>query len=180
MAGVRVIPSAVRLSKRPLRLHRGRYPRPNTSYAQVGLPRRWNTPRAAYTLLWLAFRQSTDRRPVSIARIVQRRAASQNALWCPLVQNRWAEPPVARGLKDRPHQRQATHRRGQSTSWFSADLTAESVEVAASSHGLIMEPSYPYYINNVKYLEVSNLCFLPPMCSNQLHTGSAASHAETD
>ena len=45
-------------------------------------------PRAACTLAWAAFKQSTDSRPVSIARIVQRRAAIQNACRCPVEQNR--------------------------------------------------------------------------------------------
>ena len=47
-----------------------------------------NAPLAACTLVWAAFRQSTDNRPVSTARIVQRRAAIQNACRCPVEQNR--------------------------------------------------------------------------------------------
>jgi hypothetical protein len=39
-------------------------------------------PQAACTLVWDAFKQSTESRPASIARIVQRRAAIQNCcLW---------------------------------------------------------------------------------------------------
>src|ERR1044071_4365818 len=44
-------------------------------------------------------------RPVSSARIVQRRAAIQNACRCSVEQNRCTEPPVVRGLKARPHHR---------------------------------------------------------------------------
>src|SRR5205823_1586132 len=65
-----------------------------------------SAPRAACTLARLAFRQSTVRRPVSIARIVQRRAAVQNDLRCAREQNLCADPPVLRGLKARSHQRQ--------------------------------------------------------------------------
>jgi hypothetical protein len=54
----------------------------------------------------MPLRQSTDRRPVSIARIVQRLAAVQNAFRCSVEQNFCADPPVARGVKRRPHQRQ--------------------------------------------------------------------------
>jgi hypothetical protein len=79
-------------------------------------PSRQSAPPAACTLVRAAFRQSTDRRPVSIARMVQRRAAVQNALRCARQQNLWAEPPVVRRLKARPHQRQWT---------CSADCVAE-------------------------------------------------------
>jgi hypothetical protein len=48
--------------------------------------------------------------------MVQRRAAVQNALRCARQQNLWAEPPVVRRLKARPHQRQWT---------CSADCVAE-------------------------------------------------------
>ena len=44
-------------------------------------------PQAACTLVKDAFRQSTDRRPASIALIVQRRAASQNCCLCSVQQN---------------------------------------------------------------------------------------------
>ena len=44
-------------------------------------------PQAACTLAWDAFRQSTESRPASIARIVQRRAAIQNCCLCPVEQN---------------------------------------------------------------------------------------------
>ena len=56
--------------------------------------------------MWDAFKQSTDSRPASIARIVQRRAAIQNCCLCPEQQNFWVDPPVNRGLKARPHHRQ--------------------------------------------------------------------------
>ena len=78
----------------------------NTSYEQVTLPSGWNTPWAACTLAGDAFKHSTDKRPTSTARIVQRRAAPQNACRCPVEQNFWAEPPVVRGVKTRWHQRQ--------------------------------------------------------------------------
>ena len=58
--------------------------------------------------MWDAFRHSTDSRPASIARIVQRRAAIQNCCRCPEQQNFCADPPVDRGLKVRPHHRQQT------------------------------------------------------------------------
>jgi hypothetical protein len=58
--------------------------------------------------VWDAFRQSTESRPASIARIVQRRAAIQNCCRCPEQQNFCADPPVDRGLKVRPHHRQQT------------------------------------------------------------------------
>lgn len=45
-----------------------------------------------------------DRRPVSIARVVQRRAAIQNAWRCPVEQKRCADPPVRRRVNGRPHQ----------------------------------------------------------------------------
>ena len=60
----------------------------------------------ACTLVWMPFRQSTDRRPVSIARIVQRRAAFQNAFRCSVEQNLCADPPVVRAVNVRLHQRQ--------------------------------------------------------------------------
>ena len=44
--------------------------------------------------------------PASIALIVQRRAAIQNCCLCPVQQNFCIDPPVARGVKIRPHQRQ--------------------------------------------------------------------------
>ena len=50
----------------------------------------------------MALRQST----VSIARIVQRRAAVQNAFRCSVEQNFWADPPVTRAVNARPHQTQ--------------------------------------------------------------------------
>ena len=46
-----------------------------------------NAPAAACTLVWDAFKQSTESRPASIARIVQRRAAIQNCCLCPVQQN---------------------------------------------------------------------------------------------
>ena len=60
----------------------------------------------ACTLASVGFRHSTDRRPASIARIVQRRAASQNACRCPAEQNFCADPPVPRGVNGWPHQMQ--------------------------------------------------------------------------
>ena len=52
-----------------------------------------------------AFRQSTDRRPASIARMVQRRAAIQNSCLCPEQQNFCVDPPVVRGQNVRSHHR---------------------------------------------------------------------------
>jgi hypothetical protein len=69
-------------------------------------PSVWNAPLAACTLGGDTLRQSTERRPASIARIVHRRAATQNAWRCPVEQNRCAEPPVFRGVNGRRHQRQ--------------------------------------------------------------------------
>ena len=46
-----------------------------------------NATQAACTLVREAFRQSTESRPASIARIVQRRAAIQNSCRCPAQQN---------------------------------------------------------------------------------------------
>jgi hypothetical protein len=46
-----------------------------------------NAPRAACTLAWDAFKQSTESSPASIALIVQRRAAIQNCCLCPVQQN---------------------------------------------------------------------------------------------
>jgi len=51
----------------------------------VGIP-----PQAACTLVLDAFKQSTESKPASIARIVQRRAAIQNCCLCP--RNRISEP----------------------------------------------------------------------------------------
>jgi hypothetical protein len=62
--------------------------------------------------VWDAFKQSTESRPASSALIVQRRAAIQNSCRCPVEQNFWADPPVARGLKARPHQRQEACKTG--------------------------------------------------------------------
>jgi hypothetical protein len=44
-------------------------------------------------------------RPQWIARIVQRRAAIQNSWRCPVQQNFWTDPSVARGVNVRPHHR---------------------------------------------------------------------------
>ena len=41
-----------------------------------------------------------------MARMVQRRAAVQNAFLCSVEQNFWADPPVIRVVNSRPHQRQ--------------------------------------------------------------------------
>src|ERR1700722_4878618 len=65
-----------------------------------------NAAPAACTLILIAFKHSTDRRPASTARIVQRRAAIQNAWRCPVEQNFCADPPVCRGVNGRPHQTQ--------------------------------------------------------------------------
>jgi len=99
------------------------------------------------------FRHSTDRRPVSIARIVQRRAAVQNAFRCAVEQNRWDEPPVVRGVKGLPHQRQcgfepapdvvfdgsaATLTMPQSASLPVPSIGDELVESNGSLEGLLM------------------------------------------
>jgi hypothetical protein len=79
--------------------------RPICSSYQGGLYNR-NAPRAACTLVRDAFKQSTESKPASIARIAQRRAAIQNCCLCPVQQNFRADPPVERGVKARPHQGQ--------------------------------------------------------------------------
>src|ERR1700751_2842131 len=66
---------------------------------------------AACTLVSDAFKQSTERRPASIARIVQRRAAIQNCCLCPVQQNFWVDPPVARAVNVRAHHRQQAIKR---------------------------------------------------------------------
>jgi len=68
----------------PARAARGQ-PRP--ANLVVTFPAARNAPRAAYTLVRAVFRQSTDSRPVSTARIVQSRAAVQNACRWSGVQN---------------------------------------------------------------------------------------------
>jgi hypothetical protein len=65
-----------------------------------------DAPQAACTLVLDAFKQSTESRPTSIARIVQRRAAIQNCCRCPVQQNLWVDPPVIRGENVRSHHRQ--------------------------------------------------------------------------
>jgi hypothetical protein len=61
--------------------------RPYMPNHQGGVPNYRNAPQAACTLVGHAFKQSTDSRPASIARIVQRRAAIQNCCRCPVQQN---------------------------------------------------------------------------------------------
>ena len=62
--------------------------------------------------MWDAFKQSTESRPASIARIVQRRAAIQNCCLCREQQNFWVDPPDDRGSKARPHHRQRASQAG--------------------------------------------------------------------
>jgi hypothetical protein len=79
---------------------------PNGRYPFLCRPRPRNLMRLSQRARWreVPFRQSTDSRPVSIARIVQRRAAIQKAWRCPGEQKRCADPPVRRGVNGRPHQ----------------------------------------------------------------------------
>jgi hypothetical protein len=108
---------------------------PSVNLYSFGLPSRQSSPRwfsyrrslsagnalqAACTLVRDAFRQSTDRRPASIARMVQRRAAIQNSCLCPEQQNFCVDPPDDRGLKARPHQRQ----QACGDFWAGSSLTA--------------------------------------------------------
>src|SRR5437762_11614789 len=68
-------------------------------------------------------------RPVSIARIVQRRAAVQNALRCARQQNLCADPPVLRGLNARSHQRQCAVSARSGTTRTSATRTGSTITV---------------------------------------------------
>ena len=79
-----------------------------------------------------AFKQSTDRRPASIARMVHRRAAIQNCCLCPEQQNFWVEPPVERGVNARPHHRQRASQAGFRSS-SSAAITGKPLRFEGTS-----------------------------------------------
>src|SRR5437763_11667363 len=89
--------------------------------------------------------QSTVRgRPVSIARIVQRRAAVQNALRCARQQNLCADPPVLRSLKARSHQRQcAVSARSETTRTSATCVEGIITELYPTEFQITIVPAQP-------------------------------------